>query len=51
MQLYNFTEGIVHIERGERIGQAVFVKIEKGELEEVDEIESENRGGVGSTGF
>lgn len=50
LQVYNFTEKEVKIERGERIGQAVFLPIEKAEWKEVDQMSAESRGGYGSTG-
>lgn len=50
VQVYNFTNDEVKIERGERIGQAVFVPIEKAEFHEVDQIADNSRGGFGSTG-
>ncbi len=50
LQVYNLTENDVKIEKGERLGQGVFIKIEIGEWEEVDTMESKDRGGFGSTG-
>ena len=50
IQLYNFTDSPVTVERGERIGQAAFVRVDKAELDEVEEVNSPTRGGVGSTG-
>jgi dUTP pyrophosphatase len=50
MQFYNFTDQEVSIAKGERIGQAVFVRIDKSEWEEVNEMSAESRGGFGSTG-
>ncbi len=47
---YNFTDEPVKIERGEKIAQGVFVRIDKFEWEEVDESNSKSRGGFGSTG-
>jgi len=47
---YNFTDSEVSIKRGEKIAQGVFVRIDKFEWQEVDEVESESRGGFGSTG-
>jgi dUTP pyrophosphatase len=49
-QFYNFTDTDVTIERGERIAQGVFVKIEIGEWNEVDSMDSSSRGGFGTTG-
>lgn len=48
--VYNFTDKEVEIKRGEKIAQGVFVKIDKFEWEEVEEIKRESRGGFGSTG-
>ncbi len=50
LQVYNFTEQKVKIERGERIGQAVFVRIDTAQWEETDKMSDTNRGGFGSTG-
>ncbi len=47
--VYNFTEQPVTIERGARIAQGVFVRIDRFEFEEVEHIEAETRGGFGST--
>ncbi len=47
--VYNFKDEPVEIPRGEKIAQGVFVRIDKFEWEEVDEISSESRGGFGST--
>lgn len=48
--LYNFTDQTAIVEKGERIAQGVFVRIDKGEWEENDEIVTSSRGGFGSTG-
>lgn len=48
--VYNFSDSVVQVERGEKIAQGVFVKIDKFEWEEVDSIGGESRGGFGSTG-
>ncbi len=50
MQFYNFTDQEVSVAKGERIGQAVFVRIDKSEWEEVSEMNADSRGGFGSTG-
>ncbi|MBU0981166.1 dUTP diphosphatase [Patescibacteria group bacterium] len=50
IQVYNFSGSSVEIKRGEKIAQGVFVRIDKFEWEEVDEIRNESRGGFGSTG-
>ncbi len=49
IQVYNFSEKDVVIDRGTKIAQGVFVKIDKFEWEEVSEIKKDNRGGFGST--
>ncbi|MFC1616446.1 dUTP diphosphatase [Patescibacteria group bacterium] len=48
--VYNFTNQPVQIHRGEKIAQGVFVRIDKFEWEEVDDIGRDSRGGFGSTG-
>ena len=50
IQIYNFTEEVQEIKRGDKIAQGVFVKIDKPQWEEVEEMTSETRGGFGSTG-
>lgn len=50
IQMYNFSEQDVTVERGEKIAQAVFVHVSKFEFEEVDQIKDDSRGGFGSTG-
>lgn len=50
LQVYNFTDQEVNIARGERVGQAVFVRVDRGEWEEVSEMKETSRGGFGSTG-
>jgi len=49
-QVYNFTDSEVHVERGERVGQAAFLRVDQMEWEEVVEMTEPNRGGFGSTG-
>lgn len=48
--VYNFTDKDVVIKRGDKVAQGVFVRIDKFEWEEVDEILKGSRGGFGSTG-
>ena len=50
LQVYNFTDQEVDITRGERVGQAVFVRVDRGQWEEVNEMKETSRGGFGSTG-
>jgi dUTP pyrophosphatase len=49
IQVYNFSSAPVTIERGEKVAQGVFVRVDKFEWEEVDEIRKDSRGGFGST--
>lgn len=49
IQVYNFSDVAVTIERGEKIAQGVFVRVDKFEWREVDSIREESRGGFGST--
>ena len=51
IMLQNLTDQDITVERGERVGQAMFVKIETAEWEEVEEMTNETRGGLGSTGL
>lgn len=48
--LYNFTDKEVAIEKGDRIMQALFVKTEEWQWEEVSQMPNKTRGGFGSTG-
>ena len=51
VQVLNFSQNDVTIEKGERIAQALLVKIEIAEsFDEVDSIKKESCGGFGSTG-
>lgn len=50
LQVYNITNQEIIIEKGERLGQAAFVKIEKPEWEEVEQMNNNSRGGFGTTG-
>lgn len=50
IQVYNFSGQAVTIERGEKIAQGVFVRIDKFTWEELDQIKGASRGGFGSTG-
>ncbi len=50
IQVYNFSEEPVTVERGERIAQGLFVKMAKAAFHEIEEIKSDSRGGFGSTG-
>ncbi len=49
--VYNITDQQISLQRGERLGQAVFVKVEKVEWQESeDDFKEKSRGGFGSTG-
>ena len=50
VQVQNVTDQPVTVERGERIAQGLFVKIDRAEFTEVDTLKEESRGGFGSTG-
>ncbi|MFA6355073.1 MAG: dUTP diphosphatase [Candidatus Paceibacterota bacterium] len=50
LQVYNMTDNNVTIEKGERLGQGVFVRVDIAEWEEVDKMKEVNRGGFGTTG-
>ncbi len=50
LQVFNLTDKETHVEKGERLGQGVFIKIEKGEWEETDSMNNNSRGGFGTTG-
>jgi len=49
VQVFNSTDSEVKVEKGERVAQGIFVKIDKFEWEETDSM-GESRGGFGSTG-
>lgn len=50
VQVKNVTDAPVTVERGERIAQGLFVKIDTAEWVEVDGHGAASRGGFGSTG-
>jgi dUTP pyrophosphatase len=50
VQIQSISNAPVTVERGERIAQGLFVKVEKAEWEEVGSHGKETRGGFGSTG-
>ncbi|MCI0515517.1 dUTP diphosphatase [candidate division KSB1 bacterium] len=49
IQVYNFTAAPVEVDRGEKIGQAVFVRVNQCEWEEMTTMNRPTRGGFGST--
>ncbi len=50
MQVQNIGKEPVTVERGERLAQGLFVKIERAEWQETDGHGAKTRGGFGSTG-
>lgn len=50
VQVQNITSDPVTVERGERIAQGLFVKVDRAEWQEVEGHGAESRGGFGSTG-
>lgn len=50
VQVQNITDAPVTVERGERIAQGIFVKVERAQWQEVGSHGKESRGGFGSTG-
>ncbi len=50
LQVYNMTDEDVKIEKGERLGQGAFVRVDLAEWEEVENMEVKSRGGFGTTG-
>lgn len=50
IQIVNLTNAPVAISKGDRLAQAVFVRIDIGEFEEAEILEKASRGGIGSTG-
>jgi len=50
IQLLNIGKIPTAVERGERIGQALFIKIERAEWNEVEKLDGKSRGSFGSTG-
>ncbi|MEK9788877.1 MAG: dUTP diphosphatase [Candidatus Woesearchaeota archaeon] len=49
LQVYNLTNEAVEIQRGEKLGQGIFVQIKKVKFNETETKFGENRGGFGST--
>ncbi len=49
IQVYNFTDATVTVERGARIAQAVFVRVDRTHWNEVEQMIAPSRGGFGST--
>jgi dUTP pyrophosphatase len=49
-QVHNFTQEPVHIRRGERVAQGIFVRVDRADWDEVSLMDAPTRGGFGSTG-
>lgn len=49
IQMMNFTKKSVTIKKGTKIAQGLFIRTDRFEFVEVDEIRKESRGGFGST--
>lgn len=49
IQVYNFRDEPVKIERGSRIAQGIFVRVDTPVFHESDSVSEESRGGFGST--
>lgn len=50
LQLLNFTQTPTHVKRGDRLAQGMFVPVMKCTFREVEKLNSQSRGGFGSTG-
>lgn len=50
LQFYNFHTEPVIVERGERLGQAAFIRVDIAQWQEVKTMRKKTRGGFGSTG-
>jgi dUTP pyrophosphatase len=49
IQVYNFTDKDVTVERGDKVAQGLFVRVDKFAWEEITDVKRESRGGFGST--
>ena len=49
IQVLNFTDKPVTVKRGDKIAQGLFVRVDRLEFEEVDDMANKSRGGFGST--
>jgi len=50
MQFFNPSDSAVSIEKGDRLAQGIFVRVDKAEWSEVEAMEKSDRGGFGTTG-
>jgi len=46
---YNFTDKPTTVDKGDKLAQGIFVRVDTAEWEEVEKVEAPTRGGVGST--
>lgn len=51
ISMYNLKDYDISIQRGDRIAQGCFEKVERAEWEEVEEMNNSERGGFGTTGL
>jgi dUTP pyrophosphatase len=49
--VYNYTQHLIEIKKGERLAQIMILPYDRVEWEEVDSLGSKNRGGYGRTGL
>lgn len=49
IQVFNFTGAPVTVERGTKLSQGLFVRADRAEFQEVEEVKKPTRGGFGST--
>lgn len=49
ISVYNFSDKSVVVDKGERIAQGMFVRVDQVEWNETDSMKKESRGGFGST--
>ncbi len=49
--LYNFTDEPVEVKRGERVAQMMILPFDRVEWQEVESLDSTDRGGFGTTGI
>ncbi len=50
IQVHNPTDAPITIEKGQRIAQGIFVPVAQGVFTQVDQLDTQTRGGFGSTG-
>jgi dUTP pyrophosphatase len=49
IEVYNFTQQVVHVRAGDRIAQGILIPAVRVEWDERDALKSESRGGFGAT--